>query len=88
LTSFFHIGAIHELLLQDLWNFHGTASCVNEQDFAEYFAGRDRGYGIQIVRCVPMVKSLPLDELRSKFGFTAPQSWAYASPGLVSSIGA
>jgi predicted transcriptional regulator len=87
LTARMRIGFVHELPVTELWNLHGKASCVDERYFAEYFAGRDVGYGVHIAQCVPLTKAVPLAELRSKLAFNAPQSWAYASPRLVNSMG-
>jgi predicted transcriptional regulator len=88
LTALLHIGAVHELPVAELWKVHGGASCVDKRHFAEYFDGRDVGYGIHVKRCDSLPIVVPLAELREKFAFTAPQSWAYAAPQLVSSIGA
>jgi predicted transcriptional regulator len=86
LTAVLRIGTVHELPVGELWAVHGAASCVGECHFAEYFAGREMGYGVNITACVPLSNSVPLSTLRSQFGFTAPQSWAYASPKLVSAV--
>jgi predicted transcriptional regulator len=86
LTAVLRIGTVHELPVGELWAVHGAASCVDERHFAEYFAGREMGYGVHITACVPLSNSVPLSTLRSQFGFTAPQSWAYASPKLVSTV--
>lgn len=87
LTSLLRIGVIHELPVADLWRQHGKASCVDEAHFAAYYDGRPTGFGIEIAECIPLPQALPLTDLRSKFGFTAPQSWAYALPTLVTSVG-
>lgn len=87
LTALLRIGAVYELPVAVLWNLHGKASCVDERHFVEYFAGCNIGYGVHITQCLPLASALPLAELRSKFAFTAPQSWAYASPKLVAYVG-
>lgn len=87
LTALLRIGAVHELPIEELWKLHGKASCVDELHFTEYFAGREIGYGIQLTQCTPLARALPLTDLRSKFAFTAPQSWAYAPSKLASSVG-
>ncbi|OAI30878.1 hypothetical protein A1351_00670 [Methylosinus sp. R-45379] len=87
LTALLRIGAVHELPVAELWKLHGNASCVDELHFTEYFADRDFGYGVHLTQCMPLARVLPLTELRSKFAFTAPQSWAYASSKLVASVG-
>jgi len=87
LTALLRIGTVHELPIADLWKLHGNDSCVDERRFAEYFAGREIGYGVHITKCIPLAKAVPLSTLRSEFSFTAPQSWAYASPTLVIGVG-
>jgi predicted transcriptional regulator len=87
LTALLHVGAVQELPISELWNVHGDASCVDKDHFASYFDGRDVGYGVQIAQCVSLPLAVPLVQLREEFAFTAPQSWAYAAPKLVSSIG-
>lgn len=86
LTSVIRIGAIHELPVADLWRLHGAASCVDEAHFAEYYDGRATGFGIEIAECTPLPEPVSLTDLRSKFAFTAPQSWAYAVPKLVTAV--
>ncbi|QUS38084.1 ASCH domain-containing protein [Tardiphaga alba] len=87
LTALLTICAVHELSVSELWNVYGGHSCVDEAHFASYFEGRDVGYGVQIADCVSLPNAIPLAQLREQFAFTAPQSWAYASPKLVSSGG-
>jgi predicted transcriptional regulator len=87
LTALLRIGIIYKLPIAELWRLHGRASCVDESHFSEYFAGRDMGYGVHIAQCIPLAGTMPLAELRSEFAFTAPQSWAFATPRLVASVG-
>jgi predicted transcriptional regulator len=87
LTSLLRIGIIHELPVADLWRIHGLASCVDEIHFSKYYDGQLVGFGIEIAECLPLPEPLSLTELRSKFAFTAPQSWAYATSRLMSVIG-
>lgn len=87
LTAMLRIGTIHELPIEDLWRLHGAASCVDENHFADYYQGRPIGFGIELAECLPLAEPLSLTELRSEFAFTAPQSWAYASPKLAAEMG-
>lgn len=86
LTALLGIGAVYKLPVAELWNLLGEASCVDRPRFEEYFAGCVTGYGVHIAKCVPLGKFLSLAELRSRFAFTAPQSWAYASAKLINSL--
>lgn len=87
LVSLLRICKVHEMAVDDLWCVHGKASCVPEHQFAEYFEGRRTGYGIEISECYALPNFLGLADLRERFAFTAPQSWAYAHHTLVSSLG-
>lgn len=87
LTALLRIGTIHELPVADLWRVHGQASCVDEAHFNEYYDGRPVGFGIEIEECLALSKPISLTDLRTKFAFTAPQSWAYAAPKLVAEMG-
>lgn len=87
LLSLLRIGKVHEMAVDELWYVHGEASSVPELDFVEYFNGRRTGYGIEISECHALPNFLGLAELRRRFAFTAPQSWSYALPTLVSSLG-
>lgn len=87
LTAVVHMGEIHELPIEELWRTHGRASCVDERHFATYFQHRSAGFGIEITRHIPLSSSWGLTRLREAFDFTAPQSWAYASPQLARAIG-
>jgi predicted transcriptional regulator len=86
LTAAVQMGSIHELPVEDLWRIYGKASCVEEQCFAAYFRDRNIGVAVEITKHVPLTGSWKLQHLREVFGFTAPQSWAYASPLLVEAI--
>lgn len=87
LTSLLRLGTIHELPIDELWRVHGKASCVEESHFAKYFAGCIVGYGIEIAECLALPGALRLSDLRLNLAFTAPQSWAYATPKLLASVG-
>lgn len=87
LTSIIHLGEIHELPVDTLWRKYGAAACVDQEHFASYFQHRDVGFAIEVVRYVPLSQRWDLASLRNEFGFTAPQSWAYASPKLVGAVG-
>lgn len=86
LTSLLRIGKVHELPVNELWRVHGSASCVDKSHFIEYFDSLRAGYAVEIAECLALPKVLSLRDLRSKFAFTAPQSWAYAAPELVASV--
>jgi predicted transcriptional regulator len=85
-TAIVKMGSIHELPLEDLWRLHGEASCVDKRHFAAYFEDRNVGFAIEIAKYIPLTRNWELRQLRDAFDFTAPQSWAYASPQLVDAI--
>lgn len=82
LTGVLQIGKVHCLPLAELWVQHGKASRIDNAHFDAYFAGLDAGYALEINQCRPFKKVLELSDLRKRFGFTAPQSWAYVSDRL------
>lgn len=86
LTALLRLGTVYELPVEELWRAHGEASCVDRLHFDEYFAGRQNGYGVQITQAILLKSVVPLNQLRTEFAFTAPQSWAYASSKLVDSL--
>ena len=88
LVSVLRISAVHEMPVKELWRVHGEASCVQERQFAEYFEGRRTGFGIEIAECHVLPTIVDLADLRKRFEFAAPQSWAYATPALVSGLSA
>lgn len=87
LTDIVKLGAVHKLPTNALWRDFGTAACLDEPTFAAYFQNRSVGFGIEISRCFTLAENWSLYRLRDTFGFTAPQSWAYASSQLVSQVG-
>lgn len=88
LSAIVKLGMVHELSVDDLWERYGKASCVNEPFFRAYFDGRQVGFGIEVSAFRELDGFWPLDRLRSAVQFTAPQSWAYASPQLQAEVGA
>jgi len=44
----------------------------------EYLKGKKQGYAIPISGFVALEEVIPLDELRAKYGFVAPQSYVGA----------
>lgn len=87
ITARLRIGLVEELPIDELWSRHSAASCVDECYFGEYYADRVVGYAIHITECVALPKAEPLKDLRVEIAFTAPQSWAYAKPELVTRLG-
>jgi predicted transcriptional regulator len=77
-----NIAEIQCLPLPALWKQHGKAASIQKRAFFAYFDGRDEGFALQIARVRPLARQLPLMELRERFGFIPPQSFAYAKPDL------
>ncbi|MGU3435042.1 ASCH domain-containing protein [Actinomycetes bacterium M1A6_2h] len=68
-----------------LWRTHGSTTGVNRQDFASYFAGATRAYGLQLSAPVLASSPMSLRELR-ELGVNPPQSWRYLKADLVEQI--
>jgi predicted transcriptional regulator len=82
LTGFARIRAVERLTLNDLWNVHREAACLDRSDFEAYFSGVDRGYAIMLASAKPLRQPVGLSELRERFGFEPPQSYQYATPQM------
>lgn len=81
------ITAVRQMPIEDIkrhWLHHTGVS----QSELEAYLG-DLGYGTLIYLDSPRRydRSLPLVELRERHGFTAPQSFAYASDSLLAEVG-
>jgi predicted transcriptional regulator len=73
---------VQKLALSTLWRKHREAAGITKRDFDDYFSGVGSGYAISLASPRAFSNPVPLDELRSRFGFEPPQSYQYASPKL------
>lgn len=66
----------------EIWAEFGAEACIAHGSFVQYFAGLEEGCVLILEEACALPHPLPLGELRSRFGFTPPQSFLYASADL------
>jgi predicted transcriptional regulator len=71
------IGGVRRLLLNDLWDQHGDAACIDRESFDAYFSGLTEGYAILLEDVRPFQRHVAAADLKERFGFVAPQSFMY-----------
>ena len=71
------IRRVERLKLDDLWQRHGEAACVDRATFDGYFVGVEEGYAILLEDVREFVSHFLADDLREQFGFVPPQSFMY-----------
>ncbi len=69
------VGAIERLPLRELWDRHGPRTAVSASDFARYFDGAREGCALLLSRPTRYERPIPLAELRTLHGLSAPQSY-------------
>ncbi len=72
------IDRITKLPINDLWDQFSSTAFIEQSDFFRYFEGVEFGYALHFKRPTSFSKPLPLDYLRSEYGFEPPQSFLYA----------
>ncbi len=68
--------------VKDIWNVYNEVAYIKQDDFNGYFLGRDVGFVIRLGQPVSLSAPIGLSVLKSKLGFTPPQSFAYADDRL------
>ena len=71
------IRGVRRLQLDELWEQHGGAACIDRDTFDDYFNGLDEGYAILLEDVKPFARQVAAADLKQKFGFTPPQSFMY-----------
>jgi predicted transcriptional regulator len=74
------ISGVRRLRLNDLWDQHGDAACIDRATFNAYFGGLSEGYALLLRDVKPFARQVPAADLKERFGFTAPQSFMYLRP--------
>lgn len=64
---------------------HLADSCIDAESCINYFNGKDRGYLIWLTNIMRFSEPMHLSELK-RIGFTAPQSFSYASKELITMV--
>jgi len=71
-----------KLPVRQIWDEFEQHACIEKHDFDKYFEGLEYGYVLLFEDAKPFVREIPLEELRSQFGFEPPQSFLYAKHDL------
>jgi len=70
-----------------LWNCFKEHAGITWSEFHKYFAGKKKGYGIEVDSKVKLANSVGLETLRKRYsGFSAPQSYRYFESNLMQEI--
>jgi len=76
IVGVFFIGEITRDTPQNLWAEFRDLSGIDEQEFFNYFTGKDEGYAIEIDDL--KILDYPIDPKEHLSDFTPPQSFCYA----------
>jgi predicted transcriptional regulator len=79
MVGFAVIEDVRKLPLSQIWELYGPQACITRREFDDYFSGVDEGYAIVLKRAQRLKIATTIHELRKRFGFSAPQSYRYAS---------
>jgi predicted transcriptional regulator len=70
--------------LENIWSLAGGQSSISRGEFDHYFSGCVAAHAIGIQDLRELSRPIRLAQLRSDADFVPPQSWAWASPELIS----
>lgn len=76
------IKEVLKLPVEQIWTEFEDTAFIARADFDTYFSGVDFGFALMFEDVKSFSRPLPLEELRERFGFEAPQSYLYASRDL------
>lgn len=80
------IVGIDTLSTDQIWERYSDVAGIDRPDLDAYLA--DVSFGVVLRLCEPLTYTdpVPLSELRQAYGFTAPQSYVYASADIVTGM--
>jgi len=82
MVGFAEIKNVLKLPIAEIWAEFEDSAYIEQIDFDNYFSGVEYGYALLFEEVKSFARPIPLDELRERFGFEAPQSYLYASQDL------
>jgi len=82
LVAFAEIANVIKSPVREIWDRYASVASIEKLDFDHYFAGRDDGFVLRLSNVRSLARPVPLEELRHRFRFEAPQSYLYADPML------
>ncbi|MDR7223682.1 helix-turn-helix domain-containing protein [Aminobacter aminovorans] len=71
-----------KLPIEQIWAEFEDTAFIQRKDFTNYFQGLDFGFALLFEDVKSFSRPIPLNELRTRFGFEPPQSFLYASRDL------
>lgn len=80
------IEKIAKFTIDEIWSLYGPSTMVSRQLLDEYLGDLGHGTLLFLRDAKPLRNSIPLDQLRQRHKFTAPQSFAYAKEALLEEI--
>lgn len=84
IVGYARIKNVLRLPVEQIWQDHGEAACLERHDFDAYFDGLDYGFAILLGGVKTLKRQLNALELRNEFGFVPPQSFRYLDEGYTS----
>lgn len=76
------IERIQRIAVADIKDQYLTAACISEENFDQYYLGKEYGHVISLTSVRKYRVAASLNELR-KIGFYAPQSYSYPSQEII-----
>ncbi|WP_068094079.1 ASCH domain-containing protein [Novosphingobium rosa] len=71
------VGTVHTLPPKEIWARFSEIAMIGEGDFWRYYAGRDRGFVIEIEDPQLFETPITLQEMRSRYDLKPPQSYMF-----------
>lgn len=76
------IATVDRIPPDEIWEKYSSVSCINREDFDNYYADCEQGYVLVLGGVVGLGCPIKLETLRDRLGFSPPQSFAYADDKL------
>ncbi|TWB12958.1 putative transcriptional regulator [Nitrospirillum amazonense] len=84
IVGYARIKDVLRLPVEQIWQDHGEAACIERHDFDAYFDGLAYGFAILLDKVQTLNQQLNVAELKDEFGFVPPQSFRYLDEGYTS----
>lgn len=75
--GYIYIKKVKKMSVRSIWKTYREVSCINREEFNDYYSGKNFGYVIELTSPKKLKKPIDLSLLRSNFNFTPPQSFCY-----------
>jgi predicted transcriptional regulator len=71
------IERVEWLCIEDIWQRHASHASIPAAEFDRYFNGAERGFAILLADPKRYSTPISLDDMRSRHGLSAPQSYVF-----------